>query len=518
MRFSIKTIAALLATITPIVTAAASNADAVAPTDSDVVKLGAENFESFLEENPLVLVEFFAPWCGHCKALGPEYVEAASQLKDKNIPLVQIDCTEEEELCQGQGIRGYPTIKIFRGADDAKPYEGARKADAISSYMIKQSLPAVQVGVDSKALETIIADVKEPVILQVLPKDEKTSNETYIKIADAKREKFTFLSTDNKEVVKKFSATKPTYVVYRSDFKEGDEPAVFSDDITAENLEAFISTESMPLFGEINGETFQDYMNAKQPLAYLFYSTPEEQKEWTSKMTKLAKEYRGKVNFVGLDASRFGKHAENLNQEEVFPLFAIHDLTDNKKFGLDQTKDLTLENIEELLKDFEAGNATPKIKSEEIPETQENAVFKLVAYTHDEIINDDAKDVLVMYHATWCGHCKRLAPVYEELAAIYQNDENASGKVVIANIEATQNDVNVDIQGFPTLILYPAGDKSNPIHFEQSRDLETLAEFIKDKGTNKIDGLALKKALEESEEAEDNEEEEEKEDVSHDEL
>jgi protein disulfide-isomerase A1 len=72
----------------------------------------------------------FAPWCGHCKALAPEYEEAATTLKEKNIKLAKVDCTEEADLCQSFGVEGYPTLKVFRGLDNITPYKGQRKANA----------------------------------------------------------------------------------------------------------------------------------------------------------------------------------------------------------------------------------------------------------------------------------------------------------------------------------------------------------------------------------------------------
>lgn len=102
------------------------------------VELTDANFEEkVLESTDLWLVEFFAPWCGHCKNLAPEWKRAAKNLKGK-VNLGQVDCTVHTTICSRFEVQGYPTIKIF-GADKDKPtpYEGQRTAGAIESFALE---------------------------------------------------------------------------------------------------------------------------------------------------------------------------------------------------------------------------------------------------------------------------------------------------------------------------------------------------------------------------------------------
>lgn len=77
---------------------------------SDVIDLTGDDFDKIVKPEELMLVEFFAPWCGHCKALAPHYEEAAATLKDKGIKIAKVDCVDQAELCQANGITGYPCV------------------------------------------------------------------------------------------------------------------------------------------------------------------------------------------------------------------------------------------------------------------------------------------------------------------------------------------------------------------------------------------------------------------------
>ncbi|XP_027139836.1 protein disulfide-isomerase A6 [Larimichthys crocea] len=96
----------------------------------DVVELTDDNFDKLvLEGDDVWMVEFFAPWCGHCKSLEPEWAAAASAIKEQTkgkVRLGAVDATVHQAVSSRYGIRGFPTIKIFRKGEEPEDYQGGR--------------------------------------------------------------------------------------------------------------------------------------------------------------------------------------------------------------------------------------------------------------------------------------------------------------------------------------------------------------------------------------------------------
>ena len=105
-----------------------------------VLTLTPDNFTEVVNDKDLVLVEFYAPWCGHCKQLAPEYEAAAVTLKQQSPPilLAKVDASTHQSLGAQYDVEGFPTMKVFRKGK-AYDYGGPRKADGIVEYMKKQA-------------------------------------------------------------------------------------------------------------------------------------------------------------------------------------------------------------------------------------------------------------------------------------------------------------------------------------------------------------------------------------------
>ncbi|EMS60416.1 Protein disulfide isomerase-like 2-3 [Triticum urartu] len=129
---------AILAAVLLLLAAAASPAAALYSAGSPVLQLNPNNFKKVLNANGVVLVEFFAPWCGHCKQLTPIWEKAAGVLKGV-ATVAALDADAHKELAQQYGIRGFPTIKVFLPGKPPVDYEGARDVKPIVNFALSQT-------------------------------------------------------------------------------------------------------------------------------------------------------------------------------------------------------------------------------------------------------------------------------------------------------------------------------------------------------------------------------------------
>ncbi|EXJ84477.1 protein disulfide-isomerase A6 [Capronia epimyces CBS 606.96] len=111
---------------------------------SDVVNLIPSNFDKVVfESNKPALVEFFAPWCGHCKNLAPTYEELASAFaaSGNKVTVANVDADKHKELGKRFGVQGFPTLKWFDGKPGSEPedYNGGRDLESLTKFIIDKT-------------------------------------------------------------------------------------------------------------------------------------------------------------------------------------------------------------------------------------------------------------------------------------------------------------------------------------------------------------------------------------------
>ncbi|NWI40976.1 PDIA3 isomerase, partial [Picathartes gymnocephalus] len=460
---------------------------------SDVVELSDADFESGLAERPgLVLVEFFAPWCGHCKRLAPEYESAATRLKGI-VPLVKVDCTANSNTCNKYGVSGYPTLKIFRDGEEAGTYDGPRTADGIVSHLKKQAGPA-SVALSSVAeFEKFIGD-KDASVVGFFDDASGDAYSEFMKVANSLRDNYRFAHTTEEQLVQKYKEDGEGIVLFRpprltNKFEESSIKYP-EDKITSGKIKKFIQENIFGICPHMT-EDNKDLIQGKD-LLVAYYDVDYEKNAkgsnyWRNRVMMIAKKFLDaghKLFYAVASRKTFGHELSEFGLDSSVgeaPVVAIR-TAKGDKYVMQEEFSRDGKALERFLQDYFDGNLKKYLKSEPVPESNDGPVKVVVAENFDEIVNAQDKDVLIEFYAPWCGHCKNLEPKYKELGEKLSKDPN----IIIAKMDATANDVPspYEVRGFPTIYFAPAGKKQSPKKYEGGREVTDFISYLKREATN----------------------------------
>lgn len=448
--------------------------------DSDVVVLGGDSFDDFVTEHKFVLAEFYAPWCGHCKSLAPHYEKAATTLKDNgsSVKLAKIDATEEgnKDLAAKFDVKGYPTLLWFVDGEKSE-YKGGRTDETIVQWIMKKTGDAVSTG--------DVPEIKsQPLVILTA----SSLSDDFKKAADALGEEAVF------HFVEKAGETVLT-------IQHKGEDAITATDAdlkSTKTIKAFVNNHNLPVFGPLDGESYAKYMASGKGLVWVLLEL-ESSDDLAAKIDAIRPEYLKiaaefpKYKFTYIDTIVFKAAVENMLGVSAFPAVVVHKKAgDKKKFILADTVDTGA--LSKFIHDVESGAVQAILKSEDIPESNEEPVKVIVGATLKDEVFSPEKDVLLEVYAPWCGHCKKLAPEYEKVAQKVRK-EGLEDIITIAKMDGTTNDSPVDSiswDGFPTLYYVKAGS-SVPVPFEAGRDAKSIWKWIK-KNHSKSDEIAQRLA------------------------
>jgi len=447
--------------------------------EENVLVLTDDNFDEAVAANKHVLVEFYAPWCGHCKKLAPEYAQAAGALKDEESPikLAKVDATEHKTVAGKFGVKGYPTLKWFVDGE-AKDYNGGRTAPDIVSWIKKKTGDPCTVAATKEQVDTEVASSHFALVAAF--KDRTSEAGALYTAVASDTDGVVFFVTDNDDVMAALGLADGQIVAVR-DFAEEETQVKMEGEVTAASIKDFLAANRLPLVVDFSDETAPMIFGGEIKSHFLVFSdsTGEGHQDLLTTFRKVSKGFAGKFVHVCVDTSKS-------SNDRILDFFGISKdmgivariiyLADGvDKYAPDFTE-MTEENMATFAQNYLDGKLTKHLNSEEVPEDWDAQPVKvLVGKNFDQVAFDESKDVLVEFYAPWCGHCKQLAPIYDELGEKFKDHPS----IVIAKMDSTANEVaDVTVRGFPTIKFFPKGSDRSVVDYTGGRTLEDFVAFL----------------------------------------
>jgi len=432
----------------------------------NVVTLTGADFAAHIKDHRQTLVEFYAPWCGHCKKLDPEYEKAATVLKEKGVKLVKIDAIAEKDLAAKYSVKGFPTLVWFDGGE-ASEYDGGRTSDTIIAWVVSM----VGADVSESAFPPDPTGEKPVVTLHaesLLPGFEAAAKANRRKAAWY----FTKVSGFQK-VVLRHKGEEPLELLAGS----GDKNKVSS----------FVMDNVMPMIGSLDGDTFDKYMDAGKGMVWSLFQDEASFEAVMGKhrpmLTEVAKKFRGKYFVTMTDLSKHKEAVENTMSTSTYPAIAVQQKAGDKKKYV-YTGEMTATNIIRFIEDVDEGFVAPMLKSEAEPTDNAGPVRTVVGSTLKAELFRPDKDVMLSVVAPWCGHCKKLDPEFRKFAKKVERG-GLSDLISIGTIDGVANDSpldNVEWTGFPTVYFAKMGS-NEVIVYDGERSAKGLLRYIKKHAT-----------------------------------
>jgi len=342
-------------------------------------------------------------------------------------------------------------------------------------------------------------ELNEVVIIGYFSDPKCLEAEEFLRVATGDLDEQEFAIVSDPAVIKKFS-TDNSIVLYKQ-FDEGE--VKMEGGMIMESISKFVLENHRPLvFPFTRARSKEIFGSGAKGYLSLIDSTKAENHEERMKICrKLAKEYKNTISFILTNADDDAELVEHLEVDQVPALMMIAPTTSSREMDYYKPakKDVSEESIREFIKSFLAGELkkwAPVPKSASLPDDWDKLPVKvLVGRNVEKVAKDTTKNVLIEFYAPWCGHCKRLEPIYKKLAEKYKD----SSDVVIAKMDSTENEAHgFSVSSYPTLRLYKAGD-NKMVEYNGDRTLRSLTEFLTQ------NGVQVPSAKKESEKKEDGE-------------
>lgn len=299
----------------------------------------------------------------------------------------------------------------------------------------------------------------------------------HLKVAEI-YSKVAFFHTDA-ECASQYGAKAPVEIFFR----KFEEPVVVYDGKVGHlELNAWLKPLTIPIIFELAEEHMESIFSEDIPTLVLFRSEGDGEASYSKVFEEVAKASKLKCLFTwAYKDDTFNKEFSEFMgagyEEGDRPILMALNPDIMRKYKYEgNTKEITVDILTQWMETLIDGSAPQFLKSEPIPETNDEPVKIVVGKTFNEIVKDPTKNVFLFMYAPWCEHCKNLQPIWDKLA----ESQTSKQDLVIAKFDATLNEPDgFEPEHYPMLMFFPKGENTSPNTYSaESRELEDLQKWL----------------------------------------
>ncbi|KAA8541790.1 hypothetical protein F0562_022942 [Nyssa sinensis] len=454
-----------------------SEAEVLSKAQRIVLELNNDNTKRVIDGNEFVLVLGYAPWCARSAELMPQFAEAATELKELGSPLLmaKLDAERYPKVASNLGIKGFPTLLLFvNGSSQA--YTGGFTSQEIVIWARKKTgVPVIRIKSVTKAKEFLKKHSMFTVGL--FEKFEGSEYEEFVKAATSDNE-IQFVETTDIDVAHVlFPDTKPNNLFLGLVKSEPEKYTTYESTFRKDKILQFLDYNKFPLVTVVTElNSVRVYSSPIKIQVYVFAGA-DDFKNLLGPLQDVARKFKSELMFLYVDIRDDNLAKPFLTllglEESEDTVVAAFDNRISSKYLLES--DPIPSKIEEFCLGLLHGTLAPYYKSQPIPDDKESSIQTIVGKTFEDLVLSSSKNILLEVHTPWCINCEATSKQIEKLAKHFKGLDN----LIFARIDASANEhPKLQIDDYPTLLFYPADDKSNPIKFPTKSSLKDLAALI----------------------------------------
>ncbi|GJQ84935.1 ERp60 [Trypoxylus dichotomus] len=443
---------------------------------TEVIEYTDDNFDEIKKYDVSVGL-FYSPDCSYCRKFMPQFENACEQLEnhDPKIVFFKVNCLDAGKItCDRESLPSYPHVKTYIDGEFVEEYDGDRRTDQLVKYLKKNFGYTSKEVINIMEVEKLL-DSLDYIVLGYFEKYTGLQS-AFLKASFVLKNKAKFAHITSPSILSKFGLTNNVILFKPKHFHNKFEAqnVSYAGHGDSQELINFIQNNYHGLVGH-RSKSNEDDFNLPMVVAYYeidYKHSPKLTSYWRNRILLVADKYRS-VTFAVSCKFEFENDLWKLglNSSAYDHPFVLAMDEEGVHYMMEST--FSVDALTNFVERFVTGKLKPYIKSEPLPEDNEDTVKILVGKNFYEIMTNE-KDTFIQFYTPWCMVCLEFATIYEDLALEIGED------VVIAKMNVAANDYPkfISIKSYPTFYLSRKGMFDKPLYYNGTLDMLEMIKFI----------------------------------------